>query len=150
MALRGPAGESSVYRLSIEYLDNLAFMQWYGHDTRLASLLEDVIRRIPKRVHDEFAFFEVVEGPLPWGAHVDENNTVTLDPEKLTTDSRDVALGTIAHELAHVFLDHRARLKLDSRARQEDCGEADARARKWGFSPEITALRGVIGEPTLE
>ena len=126
----------------MEYLDNLVFMQWYGHDTRLASLLEDVIRRIPRGVHDEFAFFEVVEGHSPWGAHVDEDNAVTLDPEKLTTDSRPVALGTIAHELAHVFL--------DPQARREDDGEADALARKWGFSPEIAAMRDAIGEPALE
>ena len=126
--------------------DNLydfEFMEWLGNDPEVARLLHQVIARIPEEIWHEFPFFEATNGPSKWGAHV-EDGLVTIDPNRLSTDSSEVRLGTVAHELAHVYLGHPKEGGL------ADENEADSLARQWGFSTEVDELREKYGPPTLE
>ncbi|MFB3881460.1 MAG: hypothetical protein ACE149_09350 [Armatimonadota bacterium] len=53
----------------------------------------------------------------------------------------DVAKGAIAHEFAHVYLDHRWRA--DASKAETGAAEvaADGVARRWGFTRELAALQ---------
>ena len=55
---------------------------------------------------------------------------------------RDVVIGNLAHEFAHVFLKHTGKGGL------LDEHEADRLARRWGFAKEIRAIRHYLGPPT--
>ncbi|MDA1129850.1 MAG: hypothetical protein O2913_14335 [Chloroflexi bacterium] len=81
-------------------------MTFTGEDQKLEHMLKDVLMRIPSEYQDKFPYVEVYEGSSQWGAHVEAPNTVILDGVKLGSDTYGVAVGTIAHELAHVFLRH--------------------------------------------
>ena len=128
-------------------LDDAEELQYIGiwelHDPLLAALVREVLGRIPDEVEDEFHVFNVFEDTSPWGAYVNDGS-VFLDPRKLLAESRDVAIGTIAHELAHVYLRHPMEGGLD------DEYAADDLARSWGFVQEVKAMRDACGPPTVK
>ena len=57
---------------------------------------------------------------------------------------RDIAIGILAHEFAHVFRGHAGRTGL-----QEEY-EADSLASQWGFGAETRAMRKCFGPVTDE
>lgn len=125
--------------------EELAIIDWHVQDPKLEILVKRVIQSIPQTFTDRFPSFSVVEGPSWWGAHVEPmENLVVLDASKLTAESDDVAAGTIAHELAHVFLG----IAGDGGG-LEDEFSADDLARTWGFMGEVDAMRRAHGPPTL-
>jgi len=62
--------------------------------------------------------------------------TMTFYSFLLDALSDEAAVGVMAHELAHAWLNEHGRPE-ESRARER---EADALARDWGFGPELDAL----------
>jgi len=120
-------------------------------DLNFKRLVDHVLQRIPDRYEEGFLSFSIYQRYSKWGAHVYDNN-VYFDVKKLEEKSggdEDVKIGFIAHELAHVFLNHtssqnQGRLTL----KHED--EADEFASMWGFAKEIKAFRQKIGPPAVE
>ena len=55
---------------------------------------------------------------------------------------RNVAIGILAHEFAHLFLGHPVTGGL------QDEYQADGLACQWGFTEEVRALRQHLGPPT--
>jgi hypothetical protein len=104
------------------------------------KLVRYVLKAIPNSYADEFPSFSVFESYSPWDAYVDEGK-VFLSPSLINLP-KDVAIGTLAHEFAHVFLEHTGMDGL-----QED-HEADALACQWGFIEEIKAMRQHFGPAT--
>jgi hypothetical protein len=62
--------------------------------------------------------------------------SITFYTSLLEQLSSKAAMGVMAHELAHAWLNEH-RIPEQSKARE---GEADEVARAWGFGPEISAL----------
>ena len=125
--------------------ERLTILDWHIQDSKLEALVKRVIRRIPPTFTDEFPSFSVVEGPSRWGAHVEPmEKLIVLDASKLTAESDDVAAGTVAHELAHVFLGTG-----EGGGGLENEFSADEVARTWGFVGEVDAMRRADGPPTL-
>lgn len=62
--------------------------------------------------------------------------TITFYSHLLDALSERAAVGVIAHELAHAWLNEHERPE-ESRKREL---EADNLARRWGFGPELDAL----------
>ena len=104
------------------------------------ELVKDVLKLIPESYTEDFPSFSIYESPSKWGAHVDEEN-IHLDPD-LLNEPRDIAIGTIAHEFAHVFLGHVGPGSLQNEY------VADTLAEKWGFKKQIKAMRKRYGPPT--
>ncbi len=102
--------------------------------------MRNVLTVIPDSCAEEFQSFSIFEAHSPWGAHVDEEN-IYLDSD-LLKEPKDVAIGTIAHEFAHLFLGHAAPGSLQNEY------EADTLAEKWGFKKQIKAMRKRYGPPT--
>jgi len=97
---------------------------------------------IPDSYTEEFPLFSVFEAYSPWDAHVEEGK-IFCDP-KLLNMPRDVAIGALAHEFAHLFLRHGMGGKGDLRKEHE----ADALACQWRFTEEVKAMRQYFGPPT--
>ena len=114
---------------------------WEIHDPRLEALVNEVLSAIPEEYEDDFPVFDLRQGLSPWAAHVEPDGSVTLDPAKLFVDAHDVIIGTIAHELAHVFLRHRA---VGGHQNEQEL-EADDLAIKWGFESEVSAMIRAYG-----
>ena len=113
-------------------------------DPEVRDLFNTVIDRIPGEYSPSFPSFAVAPGFSKMGAHVDTpSQTLIIDAEKLDQQSQQVALGTIAHELAHVFLGR----ALEPRLEEEY--EADDLARQWGFAEEVDERRRLVGPPSL-
>ena len=77
------------------------------------------------------------------------SNSSCSDSAKLRLVSHEVALGTIAHEIAHVALGH-PRIRPDEYAADFEAYEyaADDLGREWGFTEEIDEMRHKYGPPT--
>lgn len=113
-------------------------------DPEVRALFDTVIDRIPEEYGPSFPSFAVAPGSSKMGAHVDTpSRTLITDAGKLGQQSHQVALGTIAHELAHVFLGRAPEPRL------EDEYEADDLARRWGFMEEVDERRRLVGPPSL-
>jgi len=112
----------------------------YHVSPAMDDLVKNVLKRIPESYTEDFPSFSVSESPSEWGAHVDEEN-INLDSD-LLNEPKDVAIGTIAHEFAHLFLGHAAPGSL------QDEYEADTLAKKWGFKKQIKAMRKRYGPPS--
>jgi hypothetical protein len=112
----------------------------YNYDVSpaMGSLIRQVLKWIPDEYTKQFPSFSVFEAHSPWDAHV-EDGKVFCDPNLLELP-KDVAIGTLAHEFAHVFLGHMG----ESLA--EDY-EADDLACQWGFTKEVGAMREQFGPP---
>lgn len=104
-------------------------------------LVRSVLEFIPNKYADKFPSFSVFEFHSPWDAHVEPEGSVFLDPSLLNLP-RNIAVGIIAHEFAHIFLGHTGKGGL------HDKREADALASKWGSTEEVKAMRQHLGPPT--
>lgn len=113
----------------------------YEVSSAMDTLVKCVLKHIPESYTEEFPSFSVFESHSPWGAHVEEKGNVFCDPSLLGLP-KDVAIGALAHEFAHVFLGHTGRGGL-----QEDY-QADELAYQWGFVEELKAMRLCFGPPT--
>lgn len=100
----------------------------------LDNLVRHVLKVIPDSYAEEFPSFSVFETYSPWYAHVEEEGKIFCDP-RLVNMPKDVAIGTLAHEFAHLFLGHTGQGGV-----QEDY-EADSLACRWGFTEEIAIMR---------
>lgn len=129
-------------------------------DPRNSAIIE-VLRRIPpadfqslEELVESFTWYipayETLAGVMPFvithpGEPIQDNGlsqapyarVVYLAP--LMEDVElDVAVAAVAHELTHIFLDHKVQeLADDEYKRQED--EAWGKVREWGFTQEIEA-----------
>jgi len=112
----------------------------YHVSPAMDDLVKHVLKLIPENYTEDFPSFSVCESPSKWGAHVDEEN-INLDPH-LLNEPKDVAIGTIAHEFAHLFLGHVAPGSLQNEY------EADTLAENWGFKKQIKAMRKRYGPPS--
>lgn len=112
----------------------------YKVSTAMDSLVKHVLTVIPDSCAEEFPSFSIFEAHSPWGAHVDEENIYLYSD--LLNEPKDVAIGTIAHEFAHLFLGHAAPGSLQNEY------EADTLAEKWGFKKQIKAMRKRYGPPS--
>jgi len=123
--------------------DELEPLTVYNYDVSPAMnhLIRHVLKRIPDHYAGDFPSFSVFEAHSPWGAHVDPEGIIFCDPSLLNLPW-GVAIGTLVHEFAHVFLGHTGKGGL------ADEREADALARRWGFSKEVDAMRKLYGPPT--
>lgn len=115
----------------------------YEVSPAMDNLVRHVLKVIPDSYTEEFPSFSVFERYSRWGAHVEEEGNIFCDPSLLDVP-KDVAIGTLAHEFAHLFLGHTGKGGL----REEY--EADALAHQWGFKEQIRAMRNIAGPPTLE
>ena len=104
-------------------------------------MLEDILNSYT----EQFPSFLIFEANSPWGAHAEDADSkegkIFCAPSLLDMP-KDVAIGTLAHEFAHLFLRH------PSEGGLRDDWEADALASKWGFTEEIKAMRQYVGPPT--
>ena len=117
----------------------------YDYDVSpdMDRLLRRVLKMIPDRYTDDFPSFSVFETYSRWGAHVDKERNIFCDSSLLNLPS-DIAIGTLAHEFAHVFLRHIGKGGL------RDEREADTLASRWGFKKQIEAMRELYGPPAEE
>jgi len=118
----------------------------YEVSSTMDTLVKCVLKRIPDSYAEEFPPFSVFESHSPWYAHVEhedleEEGKVFCDP-RLLNMPKNVAIGTLAHEFAHLFLGHTGRGGL------RDEYQADELACQWGFTEEIRAMRRHSGPPT--
>jgi len=117
----------------------------YDVSPGLDVLIRHVLETIPDSYTEGFPSFSVFEFPTHHGAKVEDadvgDGKIYCDP-RLLSMPRNVAVGTLAHEFAHLFLRHPNVGDLD------DEWEADALASKWGFAEEVKAMRQYIGPPT--
>ena len=104
-------------------------------------LVRCVLKMIPDYYTEDFPSFSIFETRSSWGAHVESEGKIFCDPS-LLNQPRDVAIGTLAHEFAHVFL------RQTGNGGLKDEHEVDALACRWGFKKQIEALRDYIGPPT--
>jgi hypothetical protein len=120
----------------------------YEVSPAMDTLIRHVLKVIPDSYSEEFPSFSVFETRSPWYAHVEredveEEGRIFCDP-RLLNMPKDVAVGTLAHEFAHLFLGHIGPGCLQNEYK------ADELARQWGFSEEVRAMRQHIGPPTGE
>lgn len=111
----------------------------YEVSPAMHNLIIHVLKAIPEYT-DDFPSFSVYEHS-PWGADVQKEGIIFFDPSLLDLPT-DIAIGTVAHEFAHLFLGHTGKGGI-----QEDY-EADELACRWGFSAEAEAMRQHEGPPT--
>ena len=133
----------------MEIDDELEPLTVYNYEVSppMHNLVKHVLKAIPDEYTKDFPSFSVFETHSPWGAHVEADGeggrSIFCDPRLLDSPT-DVAIGTLAHEFAHLFLGHTGKGGL-----QEDY-EADELACRWGFSAEAEAMRQHCGPPTDE
>ena len=118
----------------------------YEVSPEIDGLVRRVLTAIPDDCTDDFPPFSVLESHSPWYAHFERHSfeevgRLYIDPRLLTLPG-DVALGLIAREFAHLFLEH------TSGGSVEGEYEADDLAIRWGFLEEIKAVRQLLGPPT--
>lgn len=130
-----------------DFLGNNCF-PWFEGSGKLRQAVTEVLCRLPQKAADMLlcnSKISVVDGSSsaawPWRQvcppHSDYLETflyiVVLRQELREMPYRAV-VGEVAHEFAHVFLEHR--LDAPEKAQQE----ADETARQWGFEEEIDLL----------
>ncbi len=129
----------------MEIDDELEPLTVYSYEVSsppLDVLIRHVLKTIPDSYADEFPSFSVFEAHSAWDAHVDEENIIC--DSRLLDMPRAIAIGTLAHEFAHLFLRHPVAGGL------QDEDDADELARQWGFTQEVRAMRQEYGPPTEE
>ena len=110
------------------------------------TLIKHVLKAIPNKYAEEFPSFSVFEAKSRWGAQVEresieDEGKIFFDPKVLKMP-KDVAIGLIAHEFAHLFLGH------DGGGGLKDEDAADAFAIQWGFAKEVKSMRKKLGSAT--
>lgn len=117
----------------------------YDVSPAMDSIVRHILEVIPEKYAGEFPSFSVFEAYSPWGAHVEPNGEgdgIIHCDSKLLSFLKNVAVGILAHEFAHLFLRH------PDKGGLEDEWQADTLASKWGFKKEVKAMRKHIGPPT--
>jgi hypothetical protein len=112
----------------------------------LCELLKSVLLQIIKSTgNKEIDFGIIYEGPTISGedGEVTNDGDIILNSTKLRKYDDDVTMASIAHELAHKYLEH----YLDEPDGLEHEDEADELARNWGFN--IDKFREVCGPAIL-
>ncbi len=134
----------------MEFNSKLAPLTVYNYKVSSAmdTLVRYVLKRIPDSYAEEFPSFSVFESHSPWGAHVEredieEEGKIFCDP-RLVNMAKNVAIGTLAHEFAHLFLGHTGAGSLQGEY------QADELACQWGFMDEVKAMRQHFGPPSEE
>ena len=124
------AGAGSHSDMNID--DELEPLTVYHYDVSPAMnrLVTHVLKMIPDHYTEDFPSFSVFERYSRLGAHVEEGGNIFCDPSLLNLPW-DVAIGTLAHEFAHVFLKHTGKGGLG------DEREADDLACRWGFRKQM-------------
>jgi len=114
-------------------------------DIRLKKLFESVMQKIPDSYEEEFPCFSVWKGAggAAMEAYVDGPN-IYFNVDLLLKEPKDVTIGTMSHELAHICLRHYGTGGLENEKR------ADELACQWGFRKEIKAMREKTGPSTEE
>ena len=112
----------------------------YDVSSGIDSLVKYVLRVIPDDYAEQFPSFSVFETYSPRQAYV-EDGKIFCDSSLLNI-AKDIAIGTLAHEFAHLFLGHPVSGGL------EDEYKADELACQWGFQKEIAAMREWFGPPS--
>lgn len=89
----------------------------------------------------------ISEGPTSSGevAEVTQNGLIKLNSKALQKLDRCVAMAIIAHEIAHVYLNHYKDLSTLNGNGLRHEQEADNQAREWGF--DVDYFRKVYGPP---
>jgi hypothetical protein len=129
--------------------DKLSPLMVYKYEVspEIHKLVRDVLTVIPDEWRHEFPSFSVYEASSPWYAHFKRHSFAEVgrlysDP-RLMELPREVALGLIAHEFAHLYLEH------TSGGSVEGEYEADDLANRWGFQNEVKAMRQFLGFPKM-
>jgi len=117
------------------------------------ELINLVLRKIPDSYAERFPQFCIMEDNYPnvhgsiacvEGRDLDSGEWyVNFTVELLTKEPRDVQIGIIAHELAHVYLRHETHEgKKGEKPKDHSKAEKDADelACQWGFKKEIKAV----------
>jgi Zn-dependent protease with chaperone function len=129
-------------------------------DTRLAALLNRALSKYPNFAEPIKSVVEVgmkrrgemkgLVGLTTYCCVTADRNSVRPATQKMTFYSElldeisdDSAVGVIAHELAHAWLNEHLRPE-QSKAREE---EADALARRWGYGTYLDALAAETEPP---
>jgi len=113
-------------------------------DRAFKKLVETVLEKIPLEPED-FPIFKIVQADLntdTWG-HVEDAEAVWLDVKAMNRRrlNVDAKIGCIAHEFAHLFLQHHSgEYEHEDEAELEEVEKAaDEKAIEWGFGKEIRA-----------
>jgi len=117
-------------------------------DKVLKSYINEVLTRIHPSYIRYFPFFNIYSGSSVEAADVYEDS-ITFDIAKLYKSSegiKEVIIGVIAHEIAHVYKKHSSKASQKDALRFED--EADQLASEWGFEQEIQLFREKLGHAT--
>jgi hypothetical protein len=112
------------------------------------TLIGEVLARLPKDIFMELNDLSVIFiVPTLFGASTIKLNTfetesvnMVLLPVMSPSRSKDVILGEIVHELAHICAEHH---EIESRIDEIE-NEADAIAIAWGFETEIEVMNREI------
>jgi hypothetical protein len=117
----------------------------YQVSAAMDSIVRHILATIPDSYTEEFPSFSVFETRSSWEAHVEQDGDaggIIYCDSSLLQFPRDVTVGILAHEFAHLFLRH------DGKGGLHDEWEADALASKWGFTKEIKTMRQQMDPPT--
>lgn len=137
--------------------------QLEGDNPRFKALLEEALSKFPKNVRPlksvtriqlrrrgsmkglvgltTYCCVERDDGPRDWKG--DAAQRITFYSELLDQLSDQAAIGVIAHELAHSWLNEH--ISPDDSKRREE--EADELAKKWGYAKYLDALEAETEHP---
>jgi hypothetical protein len=111
----------------------------YEVSPAMHDLIKHLLKVIPDSYLKDFPPVSFFESRLRWDARGEES-TIYCDRGLLRL-SVDVAIGTLAHDFARVYLGHKGKGSL------QDENAADELASQWGFANEVAAMRKSSGPP---
>ena len=132
--------------MTVKSLRELGIILEYNvKDRHLTKLINHVLRRVSSKFEEAYvgnserSSFDIWKGRDKNGAYC-HPDYILFDPERLDEIFGDDKgkIGVIAHEFAHMFLDH-PNAPDDGRGRISYEEEANKLAAEWGFSKEIEA-----------
>jgi len=131
--------------------DHYIILDFDVTNSLIRELVLEVLSRIPDEYEEKFPSFNIYEYYYRMykddaGAYVHDSSAFFWAERffKTSDNDRDVMIGIVAHEFAHVYCGHKGRTK---DLREEN--EADDRARGWGFESEVNVMREKLGPTTL-
>ena len=114
----------------------------YEVSSAIDMLIKHVLKVIPNSYADRFPAFSVYESYLHWDSPA-EGRKLFCDPS-LPNMPMDIAVGTLSHKFAHLFLGHDTSCSANNLQQEY---EADELAREWGFAKEIEAMQRYNSPP---
>ena len=117
----------------------------------IRELVLEVLSRIPDEYEEKFPSFNIYE--YYYRMYKDDAGVYVHDSAvffcaerffKSSDNDRDVMIGTVAHEFAHVYCGHDGET-----GDLTEVDEADDMARGWGFESEVNVMREKLGPTTL-